>query len=877
MTEKVRFIQNHFTLQCIALLSLFLTVLPAGAQTGNPAMPLSDWMSALETRYGITFSYESGLTKDVFLDPPASTLSLEQSLNILRNQFNFQVDITGESYFLVTARERTFCLKLIDVQSGVALPTAVFSVNNQVISHQPADDRFQITYAMAPNDTLRLSALGYYDLELSLRQMLNGDCPTASMIVKVFELGEFKVSDYLAPGVSYHGGEHSLSVDLGQLSQLPGETDGDVLASITALPGVTSPDTRAGNIHIRSSAPDQSFLLFDDIPIYHKGHYFGTISPYNPAMVDKINVYRSGYGPRRGGRVGGAIELNTSDEIPSQVKAGVGVNTLYGGFHFNAPIVKDKFGLMVAARRSLPSSLNSPKQTAITNMIFQGSQISDIDLFNALVLENFDLKYTDVNVKSLYQLSPNQKIEVSGIYVDNNLNYAVGNQNLQKKEGSNNDLVNLGGNLTWKSQWSKRWLGTLSVTFSDYEYSFARDIFSGPDVLDGFVRISNKVRDQIGRYELAHYSKSGDVLEFGYEMKRKDTRYHNEYFANNFGSLTLNQMVVADLHSPYVNYSIERFERLKLRLGVRGTQYSEDNTFRVEPRAFARYELGKQWLLKGSSGFYNQYVSEIRNLQFSAQGIDNRLWMLANDDNVDVMTGHQHMTGILFYNDKWTVDVEGYYKEMNDVTYLEGLFLIGDDDFATADIKAFGIDFLIKRQFEKLTTYVSYTYSSAKVAFDTLPAMEFVSEYDQPHVFNLVGMYQHNRWKVSASFRYSSGLTDLFPSAPRQALPEVLIVNGAEGSEPPIWAPPPMLNQAVTDVPYQNQRFPDSHQLDLSMSYTVSPIGKRARGVVGLSLLNVYNRINFLDQAYRASPQGAYYVTRYTLGFAPNLMLSLSW
>lgn len=71
------------------------------------------------------------------------------------------------------------------------------------------------------------------------------------------------------------------------------------------------------------------------------------------------------------------------------------------------------------------------------------------------------------------------------------------------------------------------------------------------------------------------------------------------------------------------------------------------------------------------------------------------------------------------------------------------------------------------------------------------------------------------------------------------------------------------------------ERFPIQHQLDFSASWKYVPKNKGYIGHVGLSMLNLYDQKNVIGQARRPQPSGFVYFNKYSLGFSPNLQLSL--
>ena len=82
---------------------------------------------------------------------------------------------------------------------------------------------------------------------------------------------------------------------------------------------------------------------------------------------------------------------------------------------------------------------------------------------------------------------------------------------------------------------------------------------------------------------------------------------------------------------------------------------------------------------------------------------------------------------------------------------------------------------------------------------------------------------------------------------------------------------------------FNSERLPAMHQLDASVSYTILPKdAKKWKGIIGLSLLNIYNQNNLYSRAFlidvRANQMPSLkYSNKVDLGFTPNLMLRWEW
>ena len=133
------------------------------------------------------------------------------------------------------------------------------------------------------------------------------------------------------------------------------------IRSYYAMPGIKTPSGKPGELTIRGSQFSNNLIYYDNIPVYHQGHYFGTISPFNPDVVDKMYVYRGALPAQRGGRVGGLIDIRSSDDIPDELHGGLSLNTVYNAAQIKFPLVENKLGLILSSRSNYPFENLSPK------------------------------------------------------------------------------------------------------------------------------------------------------------------------------------------------------------------------------------------------------------------------------------------------------------------------------------------------------------------------------------------------------------------------------------------------------------------------------------------------------------------------------------
>ncbi len=824
--------------------------------------PFLESIKHYESTLDAKFSYDPVIFSEIDQDFDTNQ-SFPEFTSLAESQLPIKIQKVGESYYTISLTESTYALSLSDSLASKAIePPFFFLINSVPVDIKLSDEKATFRYKPSMKDTLIVYVPGFEKKVIPVCQLLNSKTLDIPLMTQTYLLSDVVVEDYVTKGINLDPANQKISIDVKDLPLLPGETDGDIFASLAALPGITTPDGRPGNLFIRGTSPDQSLILFDNIPMYHRGHYFGTISPYNPKTVNNVEVFRSGYHPRMGGRVGGAVFINSEQEINNDSQYGIGANTLYAMAYAKTPLANNKIGLVVGARHSYPSSIRSPKLDAITESVFAATGISD-DQGN--IGTDVRVKFQDYHAKVILKPNEKHKVTISGIYSDSDLRYEL----IDAPPGIDEhiDFENYGVNTVWSFKIDQKWTGSLINTLGQYTYSTESPVPMGEQ------KTENTIQDYNARLELSQTNHQSHQLQLGvdYQLQSSALDYSNitsQITSGNMESVVRNESVDAHTISPFAN--MHWFgKQINLQLGLRGSFYSPTQTFYLSPRVSANYSVNQSFDLKASAGRYHQFLSQVRNLQIGTGGFDNALWQLASQDQGSVISGSQFMTGFMLNKNRWLLDVEAFYKVANNITYYESLFFDNTSDFFTADNVLYGIDTYLRKEITSSTSaWLGYSYGGSKITLDTTNQTTYKSKYVQPHVFYIGSAYQKNRWKFSGVWKYGSGLNG-------QSL-EIAYVRGiyerAQDNRPPgsPRAPDPFADQP--------ERYPNVHSLDLSVSYKIPQTEQRPWSVsFGLSVINVYDQENLIDRAFRGNPPPPRWIDRNALGFAPNLMIMFEW
>ena len=173
-----------------------------------------------------------------------------------------------------------------------------------------------------------------------------------------------------------------------------------------------------------------------------------------------------------------------------------------------------------------------------------------------------------------------------------------------------------------------------------------------------------------------------------------------------------------------------------------------------------------------------------------------------------------------------------FTKDLSDLTQFALRFTTAsdeidyDDFFYHGEGTARGGEVLVQKRTGRHTGWVAYTLSTVEESFPGLEPDPFPATHDQRHELKIVNLFEVGKWHVSETWVYASGKPYTEPV-------------GLEPVELPFGG---TIDRVVAGAK-NGSRLPDYHRLDLAVNREVS-LGDGGRGIVSLTLFNVYNRKN---------------------------------
>jgi len=834
----------------------------------------------LESEYNFLFSYKNEVVEKIKVTPPSRAKNIQSFLSKTLKNSNLDFEIVENKYILLSQKETVsilekevimLCGKVVNAQSKEALIGAnIFSTDGKLGAF--TDETGNFTLSIADTDkTFVVSFIGFEEQTFSALDFLKNPCFTVTLNYANFsEDNLVVVTEYLTDGVILNDNKNHISLQPEKIGTLPGQVEPDVLNTIQFLPGINSPDGSASNICIRGGTSDQNLVLWEDIPVYHTAHYFGMISAFNPYIIDEAEIYRGGFSAEYGGRVSGVIDLKSQDILNEKAKIGAGINMVNPYVYGKIPLLKNKASIVFSARRSMAEIWRSPTYESITRRINQGVLLNipirdeipvSIDLQN-------DFQFFDSNIKSTYQFTKKDKISLAYFYGVNNFDSQITDNQSNKIQKDSIYLKNSGFSISLQHDWSVRFSTQLTGLTTDYHYDYDYGLEHFMDNRPNNFGLKNSaIKEQQIRLSNAYKTTAGHELKMGIDLINYDVDYLIQQTRGINIQVDTIQEIASNLQVLHGAFNSSNDKKTGINIGGRINHFQKTNKFYLEPRLLLWYSPNKSVKLQAHAGKYYQFLSQLVEISGDNNaGIETPIWTLAGNPEIPVLNANQVQIGLIYDKNKWLIDGQIYFKKTKGLTSLATGF---STDVSPNDLlgssKIRGFDLLLKKRWDKLRTWVSYTLSKNDYFFPRFFDKEFAAPNDQRHIFNLATSYNFGQFKCSLGWRFATGRP--------YSLSENFEVRPAPESGPGNFNISPGIRE------FNSGRLPNEHRLNATISYTILPKNGDWQGNIGLSLFNIYNQNNvysrtfFIDAKGMMQPPVLTYTNRADMGFTPNFVM----
>ncbi|WP_158597728.1 TonB-dependent receptor plug domain-containing protein [Aquimarina sp. AD10] len=840
--DYIRSNNNSPKKNILGLFFVFFVLLSNGQTSKKNKILLTDVIADLENRFQYTFTFADDTVKDIFVPSFKKKSSFDKTLEFLKQETELTYTKLANNFISINKKDISYiiCGKLKDKETGLALADATIQgKKSSGISKRNGD--FEIT-AYSKGETIIIGHLGYKTVYRLSSSFKSDKCAEILLEPKTEELTEVVLSNYITKGIKKTT-DGSFQIDFNDFGTLPGLIESDVLQTVQALPGIQSTDETVSNINIRGGTHDQNLILWDGIKMYQSGHFFGLISAFNPTLTRKATLYKNGTSAEYTDGVSGTIIMNTDKEINDKFEVSAGINMINADAFTDIPLGK-KSSVQLAGRKSISDVAETPTYREYFKRISQDNELS--------AQEDIVFDFYDIGMRWNYNITDKDDLRVNFLVINNELVFTENIDATTAQESRQSSLMqnSYAGGIWYKRQWSDVFESVLQIYETDYELKAINANFG-----DGqrFVQ-ENKV------------SETGAKLSTFYDLN-KGMKWLNGYQFIETGVATSN-----DIGDPTFNRKENRvirthglFSQLyyrpqtiakttKINLGIRYSFNEKFNSHIIEPRLNFNQQFLKYFNLEILGEFKHQNISQLIDEQNDFLGIEKRRWILSEENKeIPIIKSKQASLGLHYNRKGFLISIEGYYKTVDGIT-AKGQRFRNDFEFedAVGEYTVNGVDVLVNKRFRKINTWASYSYAKNDYIFKDFQEDAFPNNLDARHSLSFGTSYILKDLKLSSGLNWSSGLPTTRP---------------VQGNE--------RFGNRINFEDVNSSRLDDYFRLDISATYDFR-FGKKVFAHAGVSVWNITNNQNVINNYYRISENSLEEIQEESLGLTPNATFRVS-
>ncbi len=826
---------------------LFLTPLQIFSQSEQEELPLITILNQIQEQFDCNFTYADEDIIKIKVNLPPGNLNLKETIQYLERNTSIDYTFLSKKNIVLSLKTKKIeiCGILRSLVDNKVLSNAVIQVKNNVaISNEQG--AFSLTVEDI-NQWIKINFIGYKALRLPVKDFANRPCKTIVLTPEVQYLSEVILNDYLVKGINKKS-DGSIIIDYNDFGIIPGLIEPDLLQTIQALPGVLSVEETVSDINVRGGTNDQNLILWDGVKMYQSGHFFGLISAFNPYLTKNVQLVKNGSSASYGDGVSSVIAMNTTNQINKKLDASIGVNMISIDGYIDTPL-GEKSSIQVSARKSISEVVETPTYNQFFDKVFQDSEVTN----TIQNISNTDQEFSfyDISLRWLYQLGPKDLLKVNLITMRNDLvfeeNALIDQINISRESSAKQN--NSAGSISYQRNWNNMFRSEVLIYGTNYDLQTINfDIINDQRLLQ-----ENEVLESGVKINTLLKLNTNFNLRSGYQFN--ETGISNLRDVNNPTFLDFTKEVIRT-NSIFSEVEFKsKNSNTHFNFGLRLNHFDKFNTYLLEPRISINHRFNNHFTIEALGELKSQVTSQIIESQNDFLGVENRKWVLANNDSIPTIKSQQISLGISFNHNNWLVSADAYYKNVDGIiTQSQGFQNQLEFERSHGSYTVKGIDFLINKRFKNFGTWFSYSYAENDYTFNTLSERDFPNNIDIRHNVNLALTYTKKNFKFSTGINWHSGKPTTGPDM---------------GNE--------IANDGTINYLHPNSdTLEDYFRWDTSATYNFK-LSNKIAGMVGASIWNILSQENIVNNYYRTNSDNTIEeVQQFGLGFTPNLVFRIN-
>jgi ferric enterobactin receptor len=821
---------------------------------------LNEVLETISKNYTIKFAYDNSAVNHIIVSGNFNNEPIDEVLKYLLNDSHLDYILINDVYIIKQKNPepkeeskiipaKTVKYKVLGIvkerETGESLPYASIAiVDSQNGTSTNADGYFSLSSDKSDSITIIISYLGYQPVRKKVVPLLKNDIITIELdrnTTAISEVVFVKTQQELLAVETSSGG--AIQWNSMKNSDPPTLSNLDIAAPLQLLPGIDGTTESLSGLVVRHTPSDKNLFVYDGFTIYHIDHFFGAFTSFNSKAIKDIRITRGGFDSRWGGRTSSVIEITGKTGNENKLVVDIGADQLSSDVEIDGPIGK-KTTFVLAARRSFTDIYRSN----LYYNLFESarSDLSTLKLAPVALSTNPNQPgyfYYDLNAKISFKPGPKDVISVSGYkgYDDLKLeSYESVPVVLEKSNWGNQGL-----GIRWSRQWNNIFYHNITVGvsqntlyFDHYDYKLRKRPFN-PTITDTISHsyLTDNNIDDIN-VNFTGELKLGPIntLEFGVSESNVSINALDGYSQYSFGNKIIDTLKIYDNRvndfTFWTQNTISKGALKAFKFGGRITYNSLTNLFYLEPRTQLSIELSKKFSIKMAAGLYYQFVNKI--LTYNT-GSFRSIWRISDEKRFPVVQSIHIISGFNWdMGSRFSLDFEGYFKNTSNIsfeqTYIKrtsAVKITQQQVVLLMDNKAFGADILLKKNWSRGQSWVSYSLSKSINQCDNLNGGEEYSAIDDHlNELKIVNVLDLKHWNFTVAWIYGSG----------KPWDEILLTSTL---------------QISPDYEKNAAQLSSYHRMDVGISYNFKV--KNGDFKVGAKIFNLYNNVNTLSKPFQLS------------------------
>ena len=572
-----------------------------------------------------------------------------------------------------------------------------------------------------------------------------------------------------------------IALDLREINSVPAFVEPDVFRTLQMLPGVQTTSDFSSALYVRGSTPDQNLIMLDGIAIYNPYHLGGIFSTFNTDAIKEADFHTGGFSARYGGRMGAILNVINREGNTEKIRGSANLSLISSKVLIEGPIPKwkgMKGSWMISGRRTYFDKVVKALKIPTGEKRTDGS-------YNYF---EFPYYFYDYQIKVNLDIDQDHRLTLTRFYGDDVLDFSyedpvqiISGDNVTVQQefqfGLDWPWGNKTNGLTWRWIISPKIIAKTFLSSSRYRFDFdlsfsEKDTYTYSDstainYANFNWNIYDMIKDRTLETEVQYKLSKNHDLTGGIQLRNIDFDLGIKYnLATQDTSFTWNPLALRNRTQETSVFAQDRWEvseKLKIRSGLRLTDYNLHNKIYLDPRLGIKYHFSDNIALKANWGLYHQFLTTANNQDENLRLVE--LWLGIPKDKLASISEHL-INGVEYMSPKNIFyRVEFYRKTFENLLTLkqdnanefEGVSQDSTiNEFWDTRGNSRGIELLIKKSSGRFNGWVGYTFSETQYYTD--PSGWHNPNFDRTHTLNIVGNFEINTdLELSAALTQSSG------------------------------------------------------------------------------------------------------------------------